>query len=133
MEADASCAEPETASAPPAILLPLNDGTDYPVSQEQCREWADLYPSADVMQQLRNMRGWLLSNPDRRKTKRGICRFITRWLAKEQDRGGTREYPDKPAYNGKVPYGSAGRVPLGEVEQEALARMLEKAKEGGAT
>lgn len=33
----------------------------------------------------------------------------------------------------KVPYGSAGEGPLGEVEQDALARMLEKAKTGGET
>ncbi len=33
------------------------------------------------------MRGWLLSNKDRRKTRRGISRFITSWLSREQDRG----------------------------------------------
>ena len=82
-----SCAEPETGSTPPVIGLPLNDGTEYGVTEEQCREWADLYPAVDVLQQLRNMRGWLLSNKERRKTKRGISRFITGWLSKEQDRG----------------------------------------------
>ena len=82
------CAEPETDSTPPVITLPLNDGSEYPVSQEQCQEWAGLYPAVDVMQQLRGMRGWLLSNPERRKTKRGIGKFINNWLAKEQNRGG---------------------------------------------
>lgn len=82
-----SCAEPETGSTPPVIGLPLNDGTEYGVTEEQCREWADLYPAVDILQQLRNMRGWLLSNKERRKTKRGISRFITGWLSKEQDRG----------------------------------------------
>lgn len=86
-ECVALCAEPETVTAPPAIFLPLNDGTDYPVSQEQCHEWAGLYPAVDVIQQLRNMRGWLDGNPTKRKTKRGIVRFITGWLAREQDRG----------------------------------------------
>lgn len=88
VEANASCAEPETVSAPPAILLPLNDGTDFPVSQEQCQEWAGLYPAVDVIQQLRNMRGWLIGNPTKRKTRRGIVRFVTSWLSREQDRGG---------------------------------------------
>ena len=37
------------------------------------------------------------------------------------------------SYQGKVPYGSAGQGPLGEMEQEALARMLEQEKEGEAT
>lgn len=90
IEANASCVEPETVSAPPVILLPLNDGTDYAVSQEQCHEWAGLYPAVDVIQQLRNMKGWLIGNPGKRKTKRGIVRFIVSWLTREQDRGGAK-------------------------------------------
>jgi len=78
---------PSPPTAPPVIGLPLNDGTEYDVTEEQRREWAELYPAVDVLQQLRQMRGWLLSDKERRKTKRGIRRFITNWLAREQDRG----------------------------------------------
>lgn len=90
------CAEPQAASTPPAILLPLNNGTDYPVSVEQCQEWAGLYPAVDVMQQLRQMKGWLDANPAKRKTARGINAFIVRWLAKEQDRGRASQKGSKP-------------------------------------
>lgn len=89
IEADASCAEPETVSTPPIISLPLNDGTEYPVYQEQCHEWAALYPAVDVMQQLRSMKGWLDANPTKRKTKRGVKTFINGWLSREQDKGGS--------------------------------------------
>ena len=85
-------AEPETVS-PPVISLPLNDGTFFEVSSEQCQEWAGLYPAVDVIQQLRGMLGWLDANPSKRKTSRGIRPFIVRWLAKEQDRGGCRSSP----------------------------------------
>ncbi len=78
---------PEAAPAP-AVSIPLNDGTEYPVAAEQVAQWRELYPAVDVMQQLRMMRGWALANPRKRKTKRGVLAFITRWLAKEQDRGG---------------------------------------------
>ena len=71
----------------PIISLPLNDKSEYPIFEEQCREWADLYPAVDMIQQLRSMRAWLLSNPDKRKTKRGIKRFINGWLGREQDKG----------------------------------------------
>jgi hypothetical protein len=81
--------EPQTAS-PPVVSIPLNDGTEYPVSQEQCQEWAGVYPAVDVIQQLREMREWCLNNPAKRKTARGVRGFITRWLAKEQDRGGRK-------------------------------------------
>lgn len=76
---------------PPVIVLPLNDGTGYEVSLEQSQEWAGLYPAVDVIQQLRNMKGWLDANPTRRKTRKGVLRFINAWLAKEQDRGGSRQ------------------------------------------
>lgn len=79
--------EPQAAS-PPAVSIPLNDGTEFPVSQEQCQEWAGVYPAVNVIQQLREMREWCLNNPAKRKTARGVRSFITRWLAKEQDRGG---------------------------------------------
>ena len=36
------------------------------------------------------MVGWLDSNPTKRKTKRGINRFINNWLSNAQDKGGTR-------------------------------------------
>ncbi len=82
------CAEPEADSTPPVITMPLNDGTEYAVTVEQTQEWAELYPAVDVIQQLRAMRGWLNANPTKRKTIRGIGRFINTWLSREQDRGG---------------------------------------------
>lgn len=86
-----SCTEPHSGSAPtpeePAIKLPLNDSTEYAVPQSFADEMAKLYPAVDVMQQLAAMRGWLIGNPTKRKTRAGIKRFITSWLAREQDRG----------------------------------------------
>ncbi|WP_258089856.1 YdaU family protein [Serratia liquefaciens] len=72
---------------PVFITLPLNDETEFPVTESMLAEYGELYPSVDVRQELRNQRGWLLSETSRRKTKRGIKRFITGWLAREQDRG----------------------------------------------
>jgi hypothetical protein len=77
---------------PPVITLQLNTGAEYGVSQEDVIGWSQLYPAVDIMQALRNMKGWLLANPAKRKTEKGIKRFITSWLQKEQDKGGTRGY-----------------------------------------
>lgn len=87
--------EPQRDSTPPVILLPLNSGDDYPITAEQCQEWAGLYPAVDVIQQLRQMRGWLIGNPTKRKTRRGILRFVTTWLSKEQDKGGRSQQPNR--------------------------------------
>lgn len=82
------CAEPQAADAPPVISLPLNDGTFFDVSENDRAKWSQLYPNVDVLQQLRNMAGWCDANPAKRKTRGGIKRFITAWLAREQDKGG---------------------------------------------
>ena len=122
-------AEPQAASTPPAISLPLNDGTGYSVSVEQCQEWAGLYPAVDVIQQLRNMRGWLDANPAKRKTKRGINAFIVRWLAKEQDKGGTQ--PAQYSRAAKPGYGVQGHHdPLNPLEEAAVNRLFEKPPKG---
>lgn len=88
------CAEQKN-SAPepePIITLPLNTGEEYPFFQSDLNEFAELYPAVDVLQAMRGMRGWLLTNPARRKTKRGIKRFVNSWLAREQDKGGNVGY-----------------------------------------
>ena len=86
------CAEPKH-SAPepePIITLPLNTGEEYPIFQRDIQEFAELYPAVDVLQAMRGMRGWLLTNPGKRKARRGIRRFINSWLSRDQDRGGSR-------------------------------------------
>ncbi|WP_169709650.1 hypothetical protein [Deferrisoma camini] len=84
-------APPDNADPPPVITLPTNRrGTEYPVTKAQVAEWAELYPAVDVVQELRKMRGWLLANKTRRKTARGMPKFINAWLTKEQDRGGAK-------------------------------------------
>ena len=82
-----SCTEQQAA---PVLSLPLNDKTEFPVFEADVAEYRELYPAVDVRQELRNMRGWLIANPTKRKTKSGIKRFITGWLAREQNkpRGG---------------------------------------------
>lgn len=89
---DISCAEPETDSTPPVISLILNDKTFYDVTQDEINDWTSLYPAVDIVQQLRSMKGWLNSNPTKRKTRKGIRRFINSWLSKEQDKGGNIKY-----------------------------------------
>lgn len=69
------------------ITLQLNTGEEHPVTKKEIAMWKEIYPAVDVMQELRGMKGWLLSNPAKRKTKRGIKRFINGWLSREQDRG----------------------------------------------
>ena len=72
----------------PVITLQLNTGDEYPIQQGDIDLWQELYPAVDILQELRKMKGWLLSHPKKRKTRRGVKAFVTGWLAKEQDKGG---------------------------------------------
>lgn len=79
-----------TPIEPSVITITLNDKSEYPVYQSMIDEWNELYPNVDVLQELRKMKGWSNANPAKRKTKKGIQRFINAWLSREQD---------KPSYN----------------------------------
>lgn len=78
---------PEPEQEIQVITLPLNTGEEYPITEKDVELWKTLYPAVDILQELRTMKGWVLSHPKRKKTKRGVMRFINGWLAREQDRG----------------------------------------------
>jgi hypothetical protein len=71
----------ETAEKIPII------GGEFPISKSYAKELEGLYPSVDVPQTLREIRGWNLANPTKRKTASGVLRHVNSWLAKEQNHG----------------------------------------------
>ncbi|MCQ2113324.1 MAG: phage replisome organizer N-terminal domain-containing protein [Bacteroidaceae bacterium] len=81
--------ESEIEESPQNIVIeiPLKDGSMYPIYDLNIRELSALYPAVDIMQEIRKMVGWSNGNPQKRKTRAGIKRFINAWLAKEQDKG----------------------------------------------
>lgn len=82
------CPEPEKAAPNlSGIKLILNDKTYYDAPLDKIAVWKEVYQAVDVMQELQKMRAWLDSNPTRRKTRRGIERFINNWLSRSQDNG----------------------------------------------
>ncbi len=85
-------------SSPPVLTLPLNDGSEYPVTQAEADEYAALYPAVDILQELRAMRGWCLNNERRQKTRSGIRRFINSWMARAQDQGGVQAPPGRTGH-----------------------------------
>lgn len=50
--------------------------------------WKATYPACNIEFELNKMADWLLSNPDKRKTR--YRRFISGWLSRTQDRGGSK-------------------------------------------
>lgn len=86
---DTSSTEPDkppTVDEKEIISLLLVDKTYFKVYQKDLDEWKDSFPAVDIMQELKKMRLWCIDHPTNRKTKRGIRRFISGWLSREQDK-----------------------------------------------
>lgn len=121
------CSEPEESAPnrPSGILLPLNDKSSYDVPMDKITLWKETYPAVDVEQELRRMAAWLDCNPQRRKTRRGINRFINSWLAREQDRGGSRRQKEVSMESGANAFDTDSR-------REQLARAIAETGSGFA-
>jgi uncharacterized protein YdaU (DUF1376 family) len=86
-----SGADPPQGEGPPpetVISIPTNTGDGFPISLDQVSEWSVLFPAVDVVQTLNEIRAWNLANASRRKTRSGVLRHVTGWLAREQNRPG---------------------------------------------
>ena len=87
--------DPSPDSCAEFIRLPLvgNGAGEAIITSDQVEGWKKSFPDVNVVQQLRNIREWLIHNPKRRKTDRGIGRFVVGWLSKEQDKGRKGDKP----------------------------------------
>lgn len=77
---------PQGGQPPVLYSMPLIDGTSYVVPQEKLDHWREMFPRLDIDQQIRSMIAWLEVSPERRKTRRGIGRFIVSWLSRRADK-----------------------------------------------
>lgn len=72
--------------SPPLSRIPLLDGSEFAVSPRLAAEFTAAYPTVDLFSELARIRVWCLSNPRKRKTASGICRFLNNWLARAGER-----------------------------------------------
>ena len=67
----------------------LITGNIYQTEDADVIAWQRAYPKVDVHQELAAMESWLDANPAKRKTPKGIKRFINSWLSRAQNQGGS--------------------------------------------
>lgn len=72
------------------LEFPTKCGKGYKLSPAFAAEIIAAYPSLDVAQELQRARLWLISNPSKRKTVRGMSKFLNGWMGRQ-----------KPASDGK--------------------------------
>jgi len=67
------------------------------ITDDKRELWSKSYPACDLDIELARATAWLLENPDKgHKTRWG--RFIVNWLARSQDRGGTKRQAQPGEY-----------------------------------
>ena len=79
----------EVEPVPSGYKIILLDKSFYEIPLEKLNFWKESYPAVDVEQELRSMAAWADANPIKRKTRNGVVRFITNWLKREQNKGGS--------------------------------------------
>ena len=79
------CTEPQGDSMLAGHVFLLANGSTWSPTVGKVAEWKTAFPSMDVESQLRMAGQWLKDNPERRKTDRGMTRFIFTWLEKSQN------------------------------------------------
>jgi hypothetical protein len=92
-EADTEAKKKKHASSPSASLptiltLTLNDKSEFSITEPMLTAFREGYPAVDVIGELRKVKVWCTTNPEKRKTRRGVLSFVNRWLSKAQDAGG---------------------------------------------
>lgn len=85
------CSEPivsEPAVIEPAVIEILTNKKNElaKITHSQYDRWVETYPAVDVWQTLLRIKSWAENNPAKRKTSKGMARFIDSWLAREQDK-----------------------------------------------
>ncbi len=89
------------SSEPSVLQVPLvtkdkktNESVIFNVTQKDIDIWQDTYPAVDVLATLKIIRQWNVDNPRKRKTIKGIRTHMSKWLAKEQDKGRFDSQPE---------------------------------------
>lgn len=65
--------------------ITLKDGVKWKPTQEDYDDWIRMFPDVDVKREFDNMRRYCLDKPQKRKTARGIKRFVTYWLDRTRE------------------------------------------------
>ena len=57
------------------------------ITEDDLAGWRLAYPAVELTGEIERAKQWLIANPVKRK--KNICRFLTNWLSKTQEKGGS--------------------------------------------
>ena len=65
-----------------SMEIKLKDGSFYEVKESDLIAWSRTYKDCNVFYEVKAAAEWCEANPSRRKTLRGVKRFLNAWLSK---------------------------------------------------
>ena len=128
---DTSPVPSEEVTEPVVITMPTNrfntQGEEFLVTESMVAEWHQAYPSLNINAELPRIRAWLLDNQPKRKTVKGMRKFIGTWLSRQHDRGSQHEASNPSIqFAGQRCNQNSGRT------LSAVDRVRERARAAGA-
>jgi hypothetical protein len=72
-------------------------GSAWRLRRVQVDEWQTAFPNLDVLAECRKALVWVAANPGRRKTGRGMPKFLVGWCSRAVDSGRVNSAVGKPA------------------------------------
>ena len=130
-----TCPEQTSFASEQAMDLPpliLKDGTRFHISENHFKEFSDAYPNVDVKDQIFKMSQWLKTNPNKRKTKNGIMRFINSWIARsEREDSKSLQTSTKISMPDYIRQQEDGTLPEGTPASKELVERLQKLQQEG--
>jgi len=87
---DSTEGKPSAPPSPPFLTYPTvgNGKKEWTLTEAKVKEYEESYPGVNIRGQAKVARQWCIDNPGKRKTQRGMPAFLSRWFAREQNRGG---------------------------------------------
>jgi len=80
-----SDASPAESESPAGVRdFPTKDEKPFQLQESFVTELKSTYPRIDVEYQLQKARLWLIANPARQKTNRGMTRFLNNWMSNQK-------------------------------------------------
>jgi hypothetical protein len=79
----------EPTDSPVLLTFPTigTEGDSWRLRRVQVDEWRAAFPGIDVLAECQKALGWVKTNPGRRKTPRGMPKFLYGWIARSVNSG----------------------------------------------
>jgi len=97
VSAVAETAPPPAATEPPiATVATKGKSKEWHLLASHIADWKVAYPGLDIQAEIRKALTWLNANPEKRRTARGMPRFLVNWFNRCTDRPGIVQAASKP-------------------------------------